>query len=67
MIVQIQEPKQSQFKKKKKKTQHNLKIENSVLFGVLSEDFKPRIALRGCSKEVRKDIRYVRVAATKTR
>ena len=65
MIVQIQEPKQSQFKKKKK--QHNLKIENSVLFGVLSEDFKPRTALRGCSKEVRKDTRYVRVAATKTR
>ena len=33
----------------KKKTKHNLKTENSVLFGILSEDFKPRIALRGCS------------------
>ena len=37
---------------------HNLKFENHVLFGGLSEYYKPqrqhlRIALRDCSKDVR--------------
>ena len=39
---------------------HNLKVENHVLFGGLSEDFKPgrqplRIALSFCSEEVREE------------
>ena len=36
-----------------KKKMHNLKVENYVLFGGPSEDFKPRIALQDCSEEVR--------------
>lgn len=54
------------------KKMHNLKVENSVLFCGLSEDFKLRrqplrIALRECSAEVREEPGYMGVFATKTR
>ena len=45
---------------------HNLKVENYVLLGGLSENFKPReqslkIALRDCSEEVREELGYIGV------
>ena len=43
---------------------HNLKVENYVFLGGLSENFKPRgqslkIALRDCSEEVREELGYI--------
>lgn len=45
---------------------HNLKVENYVFLGGLSENFKPRgqslkIALRDCSEEVREELGYIGV------
>ena len=51
---------------------YNLKIEKSVLFGRLSEGFKPRrqplrIVQRDCSEVVREKPGDIRVFATKNR
>ena len=45
---------------------HNLKVENYVLLGGLSENFKPRgqsfkVALRDCSEKVREELGYIGV------
>ena len=50
---------------------HNLKVENYVLFGWLSEDLSPggslsKMALKDCSREVREEPGYTGVFATKT-
>ena len=53
-----------------KQKKHKLRVDNSVLFGKLSEDFKPgaafQIALRDLSEEVKEEAGYIGVFATKT-